>query len=455
MAMQEKLLKQEVIANFLDDDWLHPIFVPKVKKVFKRISGPIAFDLDDPEETLTESLVSQLPNARYSLLTSIVGGVSHFQALKSKKSTQGRGVLSQSKPADLHLVAVNSQADFKRFTLVEQFSKTAKQESPAPAASANINALTAFATTPAPAPKSDSQETLVAELRAKKKAEVDAAVEQRELAAAALAKTRALLAEAAEEIARLTKEQADLGATIADTARELKAKDLVAGSLGGLDERQAQVSAASAEVEELEKEWAEAEDELQQGLAKARRQFEEKRAEVEMKQEKIEFFESNYSKLVQELKAETAKRESLIQEYKNMAKDLKREYLAQLIDSTKERCKESEASTLAKLNELKALSGAIAKIEDEVKYLTADIVVRIGEGEDKKKKDNKSFDKLRAAFDGLAKIFTQTKHYMEKFADLRAKNKQLHDRVMELKRAKYQEISEKLKRDLGDLASFK
>jgi hypothetical protein len=100
---------------------------------------------------------------------------------------------------------------------------------------------------------------------------------------------------------------------------------------------------------------------------------------------------------------------------------------------------------------LKALSAAITKVEEEVKYLTNDITNRIGEGEDKKKKDNKSFDKLRLAFDGLNKIFVQTKSYMERFAELRAKNKQLQDRVMELKRSKYQEISEKLKRDLGEL----
>lgn len=347
-------------------------------------------------------------------------------------------------------MAAHSQGDFKKFVSVEKFVPQVEQRPAATAA--GITALTAFA---APTPtQGEGQEKVVEELRAKKRHEVEAAARLRDEATAELVRVRGLLAEASAEIGHLEAERDKLRAASETTTRDLKAKDLVAASFSGLDDRDAQVKATAAEVEELEREWQEAEDELQQGLAKARRQFEEKRAEVELKQEKIEFYEANYTKLMQELKSETAKRESLIQEYKSMAKDLKREYLAQLIEDTKDRCKENEATTQAKLTELKALGNAITKIEDEVKYLTTDIAARIGESEDKKKKDNKSYDKLRAAFDGLSKIFTQTKHYMEKFSELRAKNKQLHDRVMELKRAKYQEISEKLRRDLGDLATF-
>lgn len=368
--------------------------------------------------------------------------------MKAKKAAQGKVNFNQPKPVDLKLAVGQSQPFFKKFVAVEKFSKR-EETTQTVVLKENINTLTSFV--PTPVQIEDTQEKVVEELRLKKRQEVEEANRQRDEAVQEMMKVRTQLTEVSAIIQSMELERETLQTTIETTAKELKAKDMVAASFSGLEERQAQVQAAAAEVEELEREWQEAEDELQQGLAKARRQFDEKRAEVEMKQEKIEFYEANYSKLVQELKSEMAKRESLVQEYKSMAKDMKREYLADLIATTKDRCKESEASTLAKLSELKALSAAITKVEEEVKYLTNDITNRIGEGEDKKKKDNKSFDKLRLAFDGLNKIFVQTKSYMERFAELRAKNKQLQDRVMELKRSKYQEISEKLKRDLGEL----
>ena len=64
ITLKEKELKRKVIEDFIDEDWLHPIFIPKEKKVFKRISSPVAFDLEDEEETLLEALKSQLPQAR-------------------------------------------------------------------------------------------------------------------------------------------------------------------------------------------------------------------------------------------------------------------------------------------------------------------------------------------------------------------------------------------------------
>lgn len=378
----------------------------------------------------------------------MIGGVNNFISLKSKKTNQGKISFNQPKPVDLKLIVTQNQVPYKRFVGVEKFSKR-EEVKQVVVVKETINALTTFAPTPAQA--ENTQEKVVEELRLKKKQEVDEAVRQRDEAVQEMQRVRSSLAEATSAIQKLEFEREQLQSSIEATAKDLKSKDMIAAGLSGLDERQAQVKSMEAEVEELENEWREAEDELQQGLSKARRQFEEKKSEVEMKQEKIEFYEENYSKLVQELKSEISKRERLINEYKNMAKDMKREYLAELISSTKERCKESETATQVKLTELKSLNNAIQKLDEEIKYLTNDLNTRVGEGEDKKKKDNKSFDKIRAAFDSLSKIFVQTKQYMEKFVDLRVKNKQLQDRVMELKRNKYQEISEKLKRDLGEL----
>ena len=151
------------------------------------------------------------------------------------------------------------------------------------------------------------------------------------------------------------------------------------------------------------------------------------------------------------MKTELQKRQNLIEAYKLVAKDTKREALSDMIFETKRRAKEYETSTVTKMNDLKQLNVNISKGEDEVKYLVKEIEGKIGEGEDKKKKDDKSYDKLRESFDKLGKTFYSTKHYMDKFVDLKIKNKQLQDRILDLRRNKYQEISEKLRKDLNEI----
>ncbi len=238
-----------------------------------------------------------------------------------------------------------------------------------------------------------------------------------------------------------------------EITKELKAKDIVFNSLATenvLKEKRTELSEIEKELGELESAWKEANEEMNLNLSRARRQFDEKRVEIEQKQEKIDFYESNYSRLVQDLRSEILKRDNLIEEYKRMPKDTKREYLSEMIFETKQRCHDYETSTVAKLSELKTLNQGIEKVDEEVKYLTKEIETRVGEGEDKKKKDDKSFDKMREAFDKLNKTFQQTKHYMEKFIDLKLKNKQLQDRILDLKRNKYQETCEKIKKDLQD-----
>lgn len=374
----------------------------------------------------------------------------NYLSLKTKKGTQGKVTLSQNKHVDLKQVLADNQKTYKRFVAVEKYTK--KEEKLAVVAQPeSINSLTTFTTAPSPQEDTRKEEKIVEEMRLKKKQEVEEANHQRDLAMQEMNRLKDSLLETRQAIKALEDRRADLEKTIEETTKELKAKDIIAASFSGVDEKRAQVEAMQKEVEELEREWIEAEEELKLSLSRAKRQFDEKRKEVELKQEKIEFYEENYSALVKELKLETAKRESLIHEYKNMAKDMKREQMAQMIEETKVKCKESEKSTQEKLHELKALNSAISKLDQEITYLTNDVTTRIGEGEDKKKKDNKSFDKMRAAFEALSKTHTQTKSYMEKFVELKAKNKQLQDRVMELKRNKYQEISDKLKRDLGEL----
>jgi len=224
--------------------------------------------------------------------------------------------------------------------------------------------------------------------------------------------------------------------------------------LGGeniLEEKRTEIAAMEAEIKELESQWTEVSDELNLNLSRAKRQFDEKRIEIEQKQEKIDFYESNYSRLVQELKQEMSRREYLIEEYKKMSKDTKRESLSEMVFETKTRSKQNEETTQLKKNELKQLNASIAKLDEEIKVCTTEINSKIGEGEDKKKKDDRSFDKLRESFAKLSRCFNETRSYMERLVELQVKNKQLQDRVLDLRRNRYQEITEKLKKDLQEL----
>lgn len=218
-----------------------------------------------------------------------------------------------------------------------------------------------------------------------------------------------------------------------------------------LEEKRSEIAGMEAEIKELESQWGEVSEELNLNLSRAKRQFDEKRIEIEQKQEKIDFYESNYSRLVQELKQEMSRREYLIEEYKKMSKDTKRESLSEMVFETKNRSKQNEETTQNKKNELKQLNASITKIDEEIKVSTTEINSKIAEGEDKKKKDDRSFDKLRESFSKLSKTFNETRNYMERLVELQVKNKQLQDRVLDLRRNKYQEITEKLKKDLEEL----
>ena len=343
----------------------------------------------------------------------------------------------------------SNTVSYKRYVAVEKFSKR-ENRSITDEPQESINALTTFK--PASAhDESTRDEQVVEALRQKKRLEVDEANRKRDLAVQQMDRVRDSIVEARQAIQAMTNKRTELEQMIQSKAKDLKAKDMIAASLSGVEEKKAQVEAMESEIKELEKEWLEMEDELKVSLARARRQFDEKKMEVEMKQEKIDFYEDNYSKLVQELKAERSKRDALISEYKSMAKDTKREEMAEMIEETKFSCKQSEKSTQEKLVELKSLNTSITKLTDEIAYLTKEIANRNKESIDKKKKDQKSHDKLKMATDVLSKTHNQTKQYMDKFVDLKVKNQQLQDRILDLKRNKYQEISDKLKRDLGDL----
>lgn len=241
-----------------------------------------------------------------------------------------------------------------------------------------------------------------------------------------------------------------------ESTKDLKAKDIVFNSLATdnvLKEKKIEIEEMEKELIELEETWKEASEELNLNLARAKRQFDEKRVEIEQKQEKIDFYEDNYSKLVQDLKLEMQRRDALIKEYTSIPKDTKREELSIIVNETKTRCKTYEQTTSSKQQELKTMNNMIKRLEDDGKKLVDEITKKMTELEEKKKKDDKSFDKIKDVMDKLGKTHRDMKHYMERFVDLRLKNRQLQDRVQDLRRNKYQEISEKLRSDLKEISN--
>ena len=187
-------------------------------------------------------------------------------------------------------------------------------------------------------------------------------------------------------------------------------------------------------------------------MRKVKKAFESKRDEIDVKEEKIDFFEQNYTSLIAELKREAQNRENLISEYQSMEKEMKREELAEMIKDIKKRAKNNSKTTQQKIIELQEIKKEISELEEGLEVKNMEIVTMIGEGENKKKKNDNSFYTLKNTFNKLLETFERTKYYMEKFIDIKMENKILEERVMRLKENKYRETTEKLNEELKLLA---
>lgn len=273
---------------------------------------------------------------------------------------------------------------------------------------------------------------------------------------AKVARLRAEKDQNRDDAVRFEEELNSLIKSNTELTKTLKERDVVLGSLSVnndnvLREKRVEIAEMEREIIELEEAWVEANEELTMELAKAKRQFEERRVDIELKQEKIDFYEENYSRLVQDLKLEVQRRNRLIEEYKLIQKDTKREHLSQILEETKQSAKDYESQTLKALQEIKTLNSTISNMQSSIKKASEDIEKKIGEGEEKKKKDDKTYDQLRTAFSTLLKTHSQMRTYMEKYIDLRLKNSHMEERVLDLRRNKYQEIAEGLKKELQEM----
>lgn len=83
--------------------------------------------------------------------------------------------------------------------------------------------------------------------------------------------------------------------------------------------------------------------------------------------------------------------------------------------------------------------------------LVLEIGARIGEGENKKKKNDTSFDDLKETFRKLCKVFEDTKLYMSKYGEAKEENRTVEERINDLKRNNYKDTTEDLKKELDML----
>ena len=197
--------------------------------------------------------------------------------------------------------------------------------------------------------------------------------------------------------------------------------------------------------------WEEFREELEADLKQIKKSYEAKRTEIMAKEEKIDFYEENYGNLISESKREVRLRDKLIEEYKRMPKDMTREELSKMIFNIKKKSRKNEETSLDKLEELRDMEKSVGSHDKDLKMLNMEIAARIGEGENKKKKNDNSFDELRDAFRALGKVFKDTKKYMTQYGKVKAENGSLEERVDELKRKNYKETTDKLKKELANL----
>jgi len=199
--------------------------------------------------------------------------------------------------------------------------------------------------------------------------------------------------------------------------------------------------------------WADQREELETELRKVKRNFDKLKGEIIAKEEKIEFYEDNYSSLIAELKNELQTRANLIEEYQTMPKDITREQLSSMIFDLKKKCKANAKTTAKKIDELKEVADKIVEYDQGLKIQNMEIMTKIGEGENKKKKGDDTYDTLRDVFKKLCSAYDSTKDHLTKYGDLKLQAKSLEDDIMDLKKSNYKETAEKLKTELDVIIS--
>lgn len=146
LSHEEKVLRKRkeinfrALSQFVDDDWIHPQLISTAPQRFRRLGGPIATVTEEQDETLLETVQTQLRSS-----ANLLGVVRENLAGKTKKQgpNQGKISLKQTKVFDLQRVVATNSIQFERYVSAASMvrptdTNTAAEEAP------KFNALTDF-----------------------------------------------------------------------------------------------------------------------------------------------------------------------------------------------------------------------------------------------------------------------------------------------------------------------
>ena len=241
---------------------------------------------------------------------------------------------------------------------------------------------------------------------------------------------------------------------VKEFSKEVKQKDQILETLGGnkiLETKRAEIKTLEEELEELNKAWLDQREELESELRKVKRSYENIKGDFQAKEEKIDYYGNNYSNLIANLKSEIENRSLLIEEYQNMPKDMTREQLSSMIFELKKKSKANSKTTQTKVVDLKVVREQILKVEANLNVQNMGILAEMSSGENKKKKNDMTFDQMKLHFKKYCETYEKTKGFMKQYGELKKKVDGVEDEIQGLKKKNYKHASIRLKEELKDI----
>ena len=242
---------------------------------------------------------------------------------------------------------------------------------------------------------------------------------------------------------------------VKELSKEMKQKDQILETLGGnkiLETKREEIKNLEDELQELNKAWLDQREELESELRKVKRAYENIKGDFQAKEEKIDFFGNNYSNLIANLKSEIENRSSLIEQYQNMPKDMTREQLSTMIFELKKKSKANSKTTQTKVEDLKVVRDQILKVEESLKVQNMGILAEMSNGENKKKKNDMTFDQMKLHFKKYCETYEKTKGFMKQYGELKKKVDGVEDEIMGLKKKNYKHASIRLREELKEIS---
>ena len=197
----------------------------------------------------------------------------------------------------------------------------------------------------------------------------------------------------------------------------------------------------AADIDEMEQLQVKTKADLNTQLIDSKKNYDEKTAEIQYLEEKIDFYEENYPNLMSNLKTAIENRNKLSQTYEDLPKDQKREQLADMIKSIAAKTKVHMKLTQSSITNIKNIKLDIFEGEQSHRlgHMSIGAVIK---GE-KKKDANTS--KLINQMDTAQTVFDSTAKVLGDVIDIRTENKILEDKINNLLKNNYKEANKTLK----------